>query len=378
MSFSDEQIAQLAARIGTHLTNEGRFATREDVQLTNEGLLATREDLQRIELKVDAIEHNVEALVRNIPNVALNFVADFVIHKETPLEERAIEKGADSTWTYMRHGDKLLAVSAAHCAIHPLDWVDSHPPTKKQKKSANQKNGSGPADGKDMWQFCEVPLILAPSVKSAYFLPHVIGKMGDAVPTEHDIVALELDEKTVSMHEELLKNRSELNWRTVAGEHGQIRLRNCSLAGVGLAGIVHAPSCAWDLNKKYIVFHPDCSEEGHSGTVMIDLSQRDTQLCDQVVGVLVGEVARDGLKPRGHVCPLPDFSNLIEYKVVATPPSMGLNFNLLLEETTTSNKLDHVWTTFKRERGTDHEYKEISSSGPRTVHGVFVAPLANP
>jgi hypothetical protein len=191
-------------------------------------------------------------------------------------------------------------------------------------------------------------------------------------------VALELDEKAMSTHGGLFTNRSELNWRTVAGEHGQINLQHCSLAGVGLAGIVHAPSCAWSRDKKYIVFHPDTSEEGHSGTVMIDLSQRETQLCDQVVGVHVGEIAYDGLKPRGNVCPLPDFSKLIEYQVVTTPPSMEIKFNLRLEQRTTSNKPGRAWTTFKRERGTAHEYKSTSSSDPITVYGVFVAPPANP
>jgi hypothetical protein len=111
---------------------------------------------------------------------------------------------------------------------------------------------------------------------------------------------------------------------------------------------------------------------------MIDLSQRETQLCDQVVGVHVGEIACDGLKPRGNVCPLPDFSRLIEYKVVTTPPSLEIEFNLLLEKRTTLNKLVQVRTRFKRARGTAHAYRNISSSDPRTVHGVFVAPPANP
>jgi hypothetical protein len=78
---------------------------------------------------------------------------------------------------------------------------------------------------------------------------------------------------------------------------------------------------------------------------------------------------------------MPDFSNLIEYKVVATPPSptMEIKFNLLfLEERTTLKKRVQVKTTFKRVRGTAHEYREIFSSGSRTVHGVFVALPANP
>jgi hypothetical protein len=367
MSLSDEQISQLAARIGTELTKEN-------------SLLATTKEVQAIARNVEALARDVQALVRNIPNVALKSVAPFVVNKGTKLEERAIAKGADSTWTYMRHGDKLLAVSAAHCATHPLDWGDSQPPAKKQKESKKKKNARGPAQGKDTWHFCEVPLVLAPFVKSAYFLPHVIGVKGEDVPTEEDIVALELDQETMPLVGDLLTNRSVLNWRTVAGQYSQINLQNCSLAGVGLAGIVHAPSCAWDHHKKYIVFNPDNSEEGHSGTVMIDLSQRDTQLCDQAVGVLIGEVARDGLKPRGEVCPLPDFSNLIEYKVVATPPSSEIKFNLLfLEKRKRSKKLVQVRTkTFKRVSGTDHEYGEISSSGSRTVYGVFVAPPASP
>jgi hypothetical protein len=119
---------------------------------------------------------------------------------------------------------------------------------------------------------------------------------------------------------------------------------------------------------------------------MIDLSQPrntqlgdqavDTHLCDQAVGVLVGEVARDGLKPRGEVCPLPDFSNLIEYKVVATPPSSEIQFNLpILKKRKRLNKLVQVRTTFKRVSETDHEY--ASSSGSRTVYGVFVASPAS-
>jgi hypothetical protein len=249
----------------------------------------------------------------------------------------------------------------------------------RSRRNQKKKNARGPAQGKDTWHFCEVPLILAPFVKSAYFLPHVIGEKGEDVPTEEDIVALELDQETMPRVGNLLTNRSVLNWRTVAGQHRQINLQNCSLAGVGLVGIVHAPSSDWDCHKKYMVFNPDNSEEGHSGTVMIDLSQRDTQLCDQAVGVLLGEAARDGLKPRGEVCPLPDFSNLIECKVVATPPSSEIKFNLLfLEKRKRSKKLVQVRTTFKRVSGTDHEYGEISSSGSRTVYGVFVAPPASP
>jgi uncharacterized protein YoxC len=161
MSLTDEQISQLAARIGTELTKENSLlaTTKEvqaiardvqriehnvealvrDVQRIEQNVQRIEHKVQRIEHKVQRIEHNVEALVRNIPNVALKSVAPFVVNKGTKLEERAIAKGADSTWTYMLHGDKLLAVSAAHCATHPLDWGDSQPPAKKQKESKKKK-----------------------------------------------------------------------------------------------------------------------------------------------------------------------------------------------------------------------------------------------
>jgi hypothetical protein len=105
---------------------------------------------------------------------------------------------------------------------------------------------------------------------------------------------------------------------------------------------------------------------------MIDLSQPrntqlgdqavDTHLCDQAVGVFVGEKGvREGLKPRGLVCPLPDFSKLDKYEVVTTRLSLETTF-----------KLVEFMKTFQRVRGTAHKY--VSSPGPRTtVYGVFVA-----
>jgi hypothetical protein len=179
MSFSEEQISQLAALIGAELSKEnGPLATKEDLLRIEKKVDTIERKVNVLEHKVDTIERNVEALVRNVPNVALKSVAKCVVYKGTKVEERAIEIGADSTWTYMRHGDKLLAVSAAHCAIRPLKWGDSKPPAKKPKKSKNKENGCGPAKGKDTWQFCKVPLILAPFVKSAFFCHMSLEKCG--------------------------------------------------------------------------------------------------------------------------------------------------------------------------------------------------------
>lgn len=346
MPFSEEELAQITRAVSDVV--DPRFTALE----------------QGVYPRFTALEERVQALARNKPEVALHDLKQHVVDKGTELEMDAIMEGADSTWTYMKHRDMVLAVSAAHCACDHRIKEQSQK-RKKRKTKHTDDTASVPSYDITKKEFIEVPRRLAPFVTRVFSLPGVISNRSPrtAPRTHQDIVIVELQDQNSDKFTRMKVSDSIPVWRTVAGQCENIKLLGSPLAGVGLASIVRAPTCVWDHSKRYILFNPDNSEGGHSGTLMFDLQQRETQLCERGVGVLIGEKDPGGnLHPRGKACPLPNFDDLLEYTVVDPPPA---NFEFTLRGFDSRKP-------FMRVSGESHRYRTSGRRKQESIYGVFV------
>jgi hypothetical protein len=169
-----------------------------------------------VDSRFNGIEREVQALVRNQPEVAFRHMQRHVVGKGTDLEEKAI--GADSTWTYMKHGDKVLAVSAAHCACdHPIQQESRK---RKKRRTTSTITDSVPSYDITTKEFIEVPELLAPFVTSVFFLPDVVGDRHPS--TYQDIVVVELQDEKSNKFTSMTESNSFPVWRTVAGRSENI------------------------------------------------------------------------------------------------------------------------------------------------------------
>jgi hypothetical protein len=367
MPFSAEDLDQIRTAVRDVVDNrfnglESRFSGLErDVHGLQRDVHGLQRDVHGLQREVHGVQREVQALVRNQPEVAFRHMQQHVVGKGTVLEEKAIAEGADSTWTYMKHGDKVLAVSAAHCACdHPIQQEIRK---RKKRRTTSTITDSVPSYDITTKEFIEVPELLAPFVTSVFFLPDVVGDRHPS--TYQDIVVVELQDEKSDRFTSMTESNSIPVWRTVAGQSDNIDLLGSPLAGVGLARTVHAPSCTWNQSKTYILFNPDTSEGGHSGTFVFDLQQRpETQLREQGLGVLIGETDPGGnVHPRGKVCPLPNFGDLKEYPVVSPPPE---KYEFRLRGFGKDPK------KFTREGNSQRFTTAGRGRKRKTIHGVFV------
>ena len=284
-----------------------------------------------VDEKLLPVNKKLDVLLCCNPTAALTSMNIPLVEKDRSQQTKSILHGAPATWTYIRSGTDVLAVSCEHCAL-----------AYGTKRAGCKIFVSLPQE------------LVSLGVKWVGLLPS--HKFGSVTRRDHEDIAIVRLEKLPDG----LDVKSLPLWMPFQVANPR-DLASAVVAGMSNTATVSGSHWSYrDGTRLSIIFVEQSGEAGNSGTLMFLLHPDGKE--PTVVGVYLGVKNKNSkgdfdLHCRGRICPLPDLTEFEEHYVCDAPLQ---TFSLWKKLTNTYKKFAFGVGAFRK------VYAEPS------VYGVFI------